>query len=269
MAGTETARRNGPAEPPAKVRWLRGMILGTIGIVLALALAWFVPAYALPLWQAHSAIRSLEREFEHGAVSLNDACSPVIKKLGGERAAARKLALYLRCVRPTVERRMTISHILERCFGGNPVEGLVLLARDQELDPDVRAFMVHLLSDEHGSPESVTPLIDLLRTDPAAEVRAAAARELPFLMYRDRASEVVTALIEALRDKDEDVRSKAAWSLGGLGSIAQVVETLEHLKEDPEVGSCAKEALWYIECDKKDRARPAEVQSRAPGEDRP
>ncbi len=96
-----------------------------------------------------------------------------------------------------------------------------------------------------------------------------AAQELPFLMYEDRASEIATALIEALRDQSEDVRSKAAWSLGRLGSIPQVVETLEHLKEDPEAGSCAKEALWYIECGKKDRARPAEVQSRAPGEDRP
>jgi len=76
-----------PAPAEGRQRNLRGAILGTVGILLALALAWFVGAVAVPFFQ----VRAVVREF--GGRPSNVA-APYIERLGGPERAAARLALF-------------------------------------------------------------------------------------------------------------------------------------------------------------------------------
>jgi hypothetical protein len=79
-----------PPEAPAKPgKNLRGAVLWTAGILLALALAWFVGAVAVPFFQ----VRAIVREF--GGIPSNVA-APYIKRLGGPERAGARLALFVR-----------------------------------------------------------------------------------------------------------------------------------------------------------------------------
>ena len=201
-------------KPPASSSGLTARFIWGwgLGLPLAAVLVWLVVCYVAPIWQAHAAVRMCEK----GTGSVNDLCAAAIAKLGGEQAAARKLTLYLRHRRPSVERRLVLLEILDRCGREHPVPGLVLLLRDREIDASTRAHIVHLLSDEHGGPWSVAPLIEALLKDRDAAVRAEASEELFFLAGFDE-PRVAAALTEALEDVDKDVRTAAAETLERLG----------------------------------------------------
>jgi HEAT repeat protein len=203
--GTTPSRESGGLS--GKFIWGWGL-----GLPLAAALVWLIVCYVVPIWQAHAAVRMCEK----GTGSVNDLCAAAIGKLGGEQAAARKLTLYLRHRRPSVERRLVLLDILDRCGREHPVPGLVLLLRDREIDASTRAHIVHLLSDEHGGPWSVAPLIEALLKDQDAVVRAEASEEIFFLSEFDE-HRVAAALTEALGDTDADVRTAAAETLERLG----------------------------------------------------
>ena len=175
----------------------------------------------------------------------------------GVLAAEENAARGDRTPAQTVERRLVLLDILDRCGREHPVPGLVLLLKDREIDADTRAGVVHLLSDEHGGPWSVNPLIEALRTDKETKVRAKAAQELAFLTYEDRASEIMALLIATLRDRSEEVREEALRALVRIGDSA-VVEALKPLVEDREVGPYALEALDDIKRYGKPSAAPVE-----------
>jgi HEAT repeat protein len=86
-------------------------------------------------------------------------------------------------------------------------------------------------------------LIDALRSDSSAEVRADAAAALGELGAADARS----ALIDALDDPDPMVRATAARALGELGSAAAVEPLLNALEdESPDVRRAAQESLNSI-----------------------
>jgi HEAT repeats len=76
--------------------------------------------------------------------------------------------------------------------------------------------------------DAIEPLMELVKKDTEAKVRAAAASALGSCDPEDK--EAVTVLIAALKeDKDKDVRTAAATGLGQLGAKAK--EALPALKE--------------------------------------
>jgi len=76
-----------PAAP--SLRTWQPMVLWTAGILLALGLAWFVGAVAVPFFQ----VRAVVREF--GGRPSNVA-APYVERLGGPERAAARLALFAR-----------------------------------------------------------------------------------------------------------------------------------------------------------------------------
>jgi hypothetical protein len=74
--------------PPKPVRTWRPMVAWTLGILAALGLAWFVGAVAVPVWTTKAIVT---------AYATQEIDEPTaIERLGGQEAAARRLALYLR-----------------------------------------------------------------------------------------------------------------------------------------------------------------------------
>ena len=84
-----------PAAPP--LRTWRPMALWSVGIMLALGLAWFVGAVAVPVWQVRKAVG----QYWSHTRWVGKVWPPypaweenTIKSLGGLDEAVRKLALY-------------------------------------------------------------------------------------------------------------------------------------------------------------------------------
>lgn len=67
------------------------MALWAAGILLALGLVWFTGSLAVPAWQVRSAIREARPETEF----YKPAYEPLVRRLGGPEAAARKLGVYV------------------------------------------------------------------------------------------------------------------------------------------------------------------------------
>jgi HEAT repeat protein len=125
---------------------------------------------------------------------------------------------------------------------------------------------------------AIKALIDLLQGDPETQVRRSAAAALGAIGPRAKAAipalrnalrkeqggwwvaaaalgqiggvEAVTALVDALNNKDPDVRMEASRQLGNLGRLAlPAVQPLRKARQDPEavVRKAAARALFKIE----------------------
>jgi HEAT repeat protein len=90
-------------------------------------------------------------------------------------------------------------------------DALAALLRDA--DETVRGCAAEALGHVGGPPERLAPVLD----DPAAAVRAAAARGLKALGRR--ASAAVPRLVELLQDRDDVVRAAAADALNAIGPL--------------------------------------------------
>ncbi|MBN1627140.1 MAG: HEAT repeat domain-containing protein [Deltaproteobacteria bacterium] len=96
--------------------------------------------------------------------------------------------------------------------------------------------------------ESVETLIIALRIDPVPEVRMSSAEALGKMAERrpiDSLSDVVSALVDALNDEDQNVRVEAADALGEMKAMTAVpalIETLERYGKDSHAGK----ALYKI-----------------------
>jgi hypothetical protein len=90
------------------------MILWTAGILLALGLAWFVGAVAVPVFE----VRAVVREWYTGGyhpMYKDTFFAKDIKGLGGPRAAARKLSLYLHAPESLAPRKEFVVSVLGEC----------------------------------------------------------------------------------------------------------------------------------------------------------
>lgn len=96
--------------------------------------------------------------------------------------------------------------------------------------------------------QSVDPLIAGLRTDAYYEVRMWSAEALGKMTEKwsiDTLGNAVTALIEALRDQDLNVRQKAAYALGNMKAMKAVPPLIEALRTDGKNGDAGL-ALFMI-----------------------
>jgi hypothetical protein len=131
----------------------------------------------------------------------------VIERLGGPRAAARKLVLYSRLPDRFASHQGSAMGLMGCC----------------------------------GS-EAVPRLLELLRTDiPIMRMVAAGA------LGRTGDQRAVEPLIVAMRDPDEDVSDSAIWALGRLGGDRAVKVLAAALKDHPDqrVRKAAAEALGW------------------------
>jgi hypothetical protein len=178
---------------------------------LALALAWFVGAVAVPYFQVRAVAAELaERRnavevdpygFERRRVwgYFHDGRDPLILRLGGPERAAAKLDFY---------RRLPDWLAPHRCEA---------------------VFLLGLCGD------GVVPELTRALKDKNAGVRAAAASALGRIDAK--AQDAVPALVAALSDSSEDVRAYAAQSLGQIGSDSpEVIAALERLSQGEESG---------------------------------
>ncbi len=151
--------------------------------------------------------------------------------------------------------------------GVTSYENLLIFTQDTQQNPELRQFAIWLLArlddtkavpsilnaltdTKHsvvrreaalrvaeigklGAPEAISPLLNVLQTDPDAQVRAAAAYALR--RFKGTANEmVVVTLLNTLQNQQEDaaVRGEAAESLGELGAH-QAVPALIAALQDP------------------------------------
>ncbi|CAF1570048.1 unnamed protein product [Rotaria magnacalcarata] len=84
------------------------------------------------------------------------------------------------------------------------------------------------LGEKAGTNAVIAALIDATR-DEDSDVRSKACGALGRLAEKAATNEVMTALINATRDEDSDVRSKACGALGRLGEIAATNEVMTAL----------------------------------------
>ena len=210
--------------PPKPVRTWRPMVAWTLGILAALGLAWVVGAVAVPLWQVRRAMLT----------------SDEIESLGGARAAARKLCLYIRMPEWLAPERKRAVYLLEKCNPDNVPEWIILL---DDRDPSVRWLAADTL-EEIAAPEAVAPLVAALKErDPS--VRLAIIRALGTL----GSPQAVEPLVNVLRKDEADCRRMAAYALGCIGPAARdAAPALEEaLKaQDENIRAAAAEALEKI-----------------------
>ena len=152
---------------------LRGMVLWTALILLALGLAWFIGAVAVPVWQ----IRRIVAE----ARVLDPQAA--VERLGGEAAAARKLAMY---------RRLPAW----------------LAPYNQPFEVDLFGYC-----GQAGAPH----LIDIIRRE-AGETRLCALKAFTFKIRAPR--EAASALALALDEDSESAHCYALRALERMGPLA-------------------------------------------------
>ena len=257
------------AEPHNKpLRTWRPMVLWTAGILLALGLAWFIGAVAVPVWRARVAIAAYcERQLP---------CSELLKRMGGEAALARKLALYRRM--PTWVAPHKYDPNCIRLFGACGRHGmphLIAVVRGErgparlgaikalayELPPSVEAApaLAEAL-EEDWEPVHIYALVALERIGPAAGCAVQALeREM---VTGNRASCPVEAawalwsiapdrLVDPLQDPDPAIRVRTVWRIKDVTTLSKNKRALEVLQaaavgRDPVVRSAAAEALKKI-----------------------
>jgi HEAT repeat protein len=153
------------------------MAAWTAGILLALGLAWFVGAVAVPVWQTRTAVDEVWRWNIYCQDSWPARLQSGIERLGGPERAVSKLRLYLRSPQRVAPYRETALRMLGKC-GGDAVPVLLpyLCAKD-------------------------------------SHERCVAAEQLGVLKER----RTVEALVAALQDSEWSVRAAAADALGEIG----------------------------------------------------
>ena len=159
-----------PAAPP---RTWRPIALWTAGILLTLALVWFVGTVVVPPLHTRAVVR--------GSVVFVIDTRPVvclpeerIARLGKPEIAAKKLSTF--CQLPWVDRndKITALHLQLHC-GACGIPGIVKALVDT--DPNVRAEAATLLGDVYF-PKETLPALQKASEDSETIVRSAAAEAM-------------------------------------------------------------------------------------------
>jgi HEAT repeat protein len=165
------------------------------------------------------------------------APQPVEEKLELETEASREQVLAdLKSPDPLVRRQACITLAARR----NPVDAPHAREALKDTDPRVRAAALSALRSMEGAGARDT-LLEVMRSDPAKEVRWQAAVELEAL----NDPQALPGLIEGLKDPDPLVRTGAAEALKALPNPAPAVPALTKALREKDAGvrRAAAEAL--------------------------
>jgi HEAT repeat protein len=214
------------SEPATKPRTWRPMAAWTAGILLALALVWFVAMFVLPVWQTRSALSECAAKLRTvrdllGVPSGKPAVwDEALERLGGRQRAARKLWLYIRMPEFAAPRQELAVTLLWWC-GEDSLPALIWATDHLRGDARVEAIMAISRLGSGGS-LAVVSLIGAA-DDPDWKVRKATT--WAFACMKD--AQAVPVLAERLSDENHDVRDHAAFALGEIGAPAgQAVQPL-------------------------------------------
>jgi hypothetical protein len=219
------------------------MLLWTAAILAALGLAWFIGAVVVPVWQTREALSRSRR--------LANSTVHTFERLGGPRAAARKLALFLRMPRWCRQERSqggTVDGGIEAVFllaGCGEPGGKALARALDHRDTAIREAAANIIMGMGWEqPEAAQALIRKAN-DPAMNWCAVK------LLFESSPPPpaAVPVLVEALQSPAENIRCEAANALGNLGPPAQAaIPALEKALTDPQqsVRAAAAEALKKI-----------------------
>jgi hypothetical protein len=192
-----------PPGPAAPVRTWRPMVLWTAGILLLLGLVWFVGAVVVPVWQIRS--WASVKFAEHGDVDLIaggmayadavaeetdiisvdvwDLKEPMLRRLGGPEAAARKLTLYYRLPQWIAPHKCVAIRVLA-CCGEHALPTMVAALRDP--DPRIRSTAITAITLIRGPEEKERlPFLEGMLSDPDPRVH----RLVPDAIARIRGEE--------------------------------------------------------------------------------
>mgnify|MGYP000889834816 FL=1 len=245
-----------PAEPASKPpRTWRPMVLWTAGILLALALAWFVGAVAVPLLKTRNCLE------EHSGIKMGP--QRAIDMLGGPQEAVRGLAIYYRAPKFLAPHRTEAIRLLGYCCEeGRQVAALaVLRSALQSEDDDVRNCAAEslVMRDEPEIRQEVIRVLQLMcqnsdyRTCRSAafafgRIRPVDQRAVALLadIVRIAAPDDVTGCTTGDYSFDQWLALRALGEMGRAGVAAtQAVE--EALKSShPVIRTAAAEALKTI-----------------------
>jgi len=226
--------------PAPKKRSRKLYVLWGVALTLLLAAGAFCWAVVVPVWQVH-------RVLTPGAEVVTTEDS--IERLGGPREAADRLSLYIRMPRQLASHKLHAAYLLRHC-GDSAVAGLTRSLRDG--DPEVRRAAAYglwsivcaaeerfrdrplddtsdscsLLAERRAyldkvARQAVPALARTLEEDDTSYVRYAAA--LAMQAFAHCPDECVPALTKSLEDRDPKVRSRSAWTLGGLPGTGSVI----------------------------------------------
>jgi len=234
---------------------LRGAVLWTAGILLALGLTWFVPTVAVPFFQARSLLR------EHNLHSFRRWSSDYGRRhiagcMGSPERARLGLKLNLRISPLTPEQRLTALRLLGYCGKCAMPDLLEALGRK---DQDARRVAAAAIGDVGPEARDAIPALIRALADGHAGVRVCAMLALGKIGPEARAA--VPLLIRTLADTDKSHQSEAdsaAEALGGIGPEAMPPLLELIASPDPWVrcravralglmGPAAKDALPAIE----------------------
>jgi len=242
--------------PPDKSR--RAVVIATVGIAGIIGLALLYLATIAPLRHTHAVLRDTFNSI--GRIRDKDMqFKKAIKRLGGPKSAAERLARYLRLPEwaTTNARKQNAIYLLRSC-GEWAVPPLTEMLDESKRD-FYRCACSSLRFIGPNAKEAVPALVKgLSSTD--AYVRVSAVSPLGRIGPEARAA--VPALVKALEDSDADVRRLAAWALGEIGP--EDPETLSALEKvlkdaDPNVRNSATMTLKKIRGSAPAPDAPSEV----------
>ena len=225
------------SEPASiKPRTWRPIALWSAAILLALGLAWFVGAVAVPVWQTRAAVK------KH---AINSDFIGAVRSLGGPEQAASKLRFYFLLPERWTESRWFAARLLGHC-GPSAAPSLRRLLRAPESEStDVRIQALDSLNDL--APSSAVPELIAALEDKDPTVRSMSAKVLGRI--GPQAQEAVPALTRILTDIYSNTRCSAARALGEIGpGASEAIGPLTKAGVDPEgeVRAAAAEALKKI-----------------------
>jgi HEAT repeat protein len=125
---------------------------------------------------------------------------------------------------------------------GNPAVGQLSTALLNHSKPNVRRNVAIALG-EIKDAASIESLTTALQNDKDDKVRVAAAAALGKMAEKwsgDLLSDAATALMAALKDKNQDVRQKAVWALGrikAMKAVPALIEAMQIYGKDSNAGS--------------------------------
>jgi HEAT repeat protein len=194
---------------------------------------------------AASAAPDLARTLADPQPALRKAAAELLGQLGPKARGVALSALLARQGDPDAGVRDAVKVALDKL--GPPTEddvkALTAVARDGSLDPAARASALRGLSALDARAE-LTPLLLETVKDPSKDLRLASVAALQKAAEKKR-TEVVPALLAALRDKEDAVRGEAQKALAALGvpAAGKEAETVLASFKDASAPLPARQAL--------------------------